>query len=122
MISGVAGIIIWTENIERLAGFYRDVLRLPVHSTQPDFVAFAFGDFRLSIGRHDKVKAEARDPYRVMINLSVEDIQATYKALSEHGIRFLRPPEREHWGGWMASFLDPDGNILQLLQQPEVSK
>jgi len=28
------------------------------------------------------------------------------------------PPEREHWGGWIATLQDPDGNILQLLQLP----
>jgi predicted enzyme related to lactoylglutathione lyase len=26
---------------------------------------------------------------------------------------------REHWGGWIITLQDPDGNILQLLQLPE---
>ena len=43
MIQGVAGVTFWTEDIERLAGFYRDVLELPVHSVRPEFVAFDLG-------------------------------------------------------------------------------
>ena len=29
-----------------------------------------------------------------------------------------RAPEREEWGGWVATFADPDGNVLQLMQLP----
>jgi catechol 2,3-dioxygenase-like lactoylglutathione lyase family enzyme len=30
------------------------------------------------------------------------------------GVVFERPPEREDWGGTVATFHDPDGNTLQL--------
>jgi uncharacterized glyoxalase superfamily protein PhnB len=36
--------------------------------------------------------------------------------LAEAGVEFLRQPEQESWGGWVATFRDPDGNTLQLLQ------
>ena len=51
-----------------------------------------------------------------MINLGVNDIHGEYDELRRRGVDFLRPPEREHWGGWVATFRDPDGNVLQLLQ------
>ena len=35
------------------------------------------------------------------------------------GDAFTRPPGREPWGGLVATFADPDGNTLQLLQLPE---
>jgi predicted enzyme related to lactoylglutathione lyase len=53
-----------------------------------------------------------------MINLGVEDIHRTYTALRAKGVTFLKAPTQEEWGGWVATFFDPDGNILQLLQQP----
>lgn len=118
MINGIAGVVFWTEDVDRLAHFYRDVLGLPVHSTRPNFVAFALGDLRLSVGKHDGVSGLAKDPYRVMVHLEVKDIQGAYASMKAHGVVFLRPPEREHWGGWVATFQDLDGNILQLLQQP----
>ena len=40
-------------------------------------------------------------------------------AVKDQGVEFIREPEREDWGGWIATFLDPDGNVLQLLHQPD---
>jgi predicted enzyme related to lactoylglutathione lyase len=119
MIEGIAGVIIWTDNLDRMVPFYRDTMGLTVHSVQPNFVAFTFNGVRLSVGLHSEVSGATREPYRIMINLGVSDIHNVYRELSARGVEFLRPPEREHWGGWVATFRDPDGNILQLLQQPE---
>ena len=119
MIEGIAGVIIWTNNLERMTDFYKNTLEFPVHSARPHFVAFEWGKMRFSIGAHDRVHGPAPDPHRIMINLAVVDIHRTHETLSHRGAAFLRPPERESWGGWVATFTDPDGNILQLLQQPE---
>jgi len=119
MVEGVAGVIIWTDKLERLLPFYRDQLGLRPHSLRPDFVAFRFGDVRLSIGVHSAVSGPTREPHRIMVNLAVRDIHESYRQLRAKGVEFIRPPEREHWGGWVATFRDPDGNLLQLLQQPQ---
>jgi predicted enzyme related to lactoylglutathione lyase len=31
---------------------------------------------------------------------------------------FTGTPEQQYWGGWLATFKDPAGNRLQLVQQP----
>ena len=116
MIEGVAGIIIWTERLEEMSDFYRNALGIAPHSVRPDFVAFRWGAMRLSIGAHDRVKGRAQDPHRIMVNLSVADIHAAHDSLRGKGVRFVRPPEREHWGGYVATLKDPDGNLLQLMQ------
>jgi predicted enzyme related to lactoylglutathione lyase len=118
MINGVAGVIVWTEDLDRLFAFYRDTLALTPYSVRPRFIVFRWGDMRLSLGKHSKVNGPARDPYRLMINLGVDDIHGVYASLCAKGVAFLKPPTQEEWGGWVATFTDPDGNILQLLQQP----
>ncbi len=118
MIQSVAGVTIWTDSVDRLRDFYHGVLKLPTHSTRPNFVAFDLGSVRLNVGLHSRVEGRTRDPYRVMVNLGVTDIHRVHEALAAQGVTFIRAPEREHWGGWVATFSDPDGNILQLLQQP----
>ena len=118
MIEGVVGVIIWTDDLDGMLAFYRDVLGLRPHSVRPDFVTFKWGDMRLSLGVHSKVKGRTQEPHRVMVNLGVDDIQSVYRTLRSKGVEFLRPPEKEHWGGWVSTFQDPDGNVLQLLQQP----
>ena len=117
MINNVAGLIIWSEDVENLGAFYRNVLDLEPITEREGFMAFSFGEFRLSIIHHSDVKGVSKDPLRMMINLDVSDIDMVYRSLSDKGVTFLRPPEKEHWGGYVATFEDPDGNVLQLLQR-----
>ena len=116
MIEGVVGVIIWTENLDALLEFYRDTLGLTPYSVRPDFISFRWGGMRLGIGKHSEVEGKSTEPYRVMVNLGVNDIHRQYDLLRAKGVRFVRRPEKEHWGGWVATFHDPDGNTLQLMQ------
>lgn len=118
MITGVVGITLWTDDLERLFRFYHDLLGLPLHSRHQDFIAFQLGDLRFNIGLHNGVSGASRDPYRIMPHLGIDDIHEAHRRLAEAGVEFIRPPEQEHWGGWVATFKDPDGNVLQLLQFP----
>ena len=118
MIGGVVGVIIWTENLDRLAAFYRDTLGLEPYSVHPDSVSFRWGGMRLRVATHSHVEGPSKDPIRIMVNLGVTDIHAVHGALVAKGVVFSRPPVQEDWKGWVATFADPDGNTLQLLQQP----
>lgn len=118
MIEGVVGVIIWTEDLDSLVSFYRDTLGLEQHSDHGDLVSFRWGGMRLGVGRHSKVRGRTSEPYRVMVNLGVDDIHREYERLRAVGVRFTRPPEKESWGGWVSTFSDPDGNTLQLMQLP----
>ena len=120
MIQGVIGVTIWTEDLDRLVRFYRDILGLALRGQHGDFVNFAWGEMRLNLGFHSQVKGPAQDPYRMMVSFGVSEIHSEYRRLSDLGVRFIRVPEREFWGGWVATFLDPDGNVLQLLQKPRL--
>ena len=122
MVDDIAGVVIWTQNLKHMINFYEDTLKLKTFSKRSDFVAFKFGNIRLNIGLHSKVKGNSDEPYRIMVNFSTQNIQNDYHSLSRQGVKFIRKPEQEHWGGWVATFFDPDGNILQLLQLPVVEK
>ena len=116
MIDGVVGVIIWTDNLSAMLSFYRDKLGLRPHSVREHFVSFKWGDMRLGIGTHSHVQGKTSEPFRTMVNLGVGDIDSEYVALREKGVEFIRPPEKEHWGGLVATFRDPDENTLQLMQ------
>ena len=119
-IRGLAGILIWTDagRFPALARFYRDTLGLVPRTAKADFVSFDWAGVRLSVSVHDGVHGPSRDPLRVMVNLAVDDIEAVHRRLVAAGVPFSRPPEREDWGGLVATFADPDGNTLQLMQLP----
>ena len=119
-IARLAGVLIWTDadRFPAMVRFYRDTLGLAPRSAKADFINFDWSGVRLSVGLHGGVRGPNRDPLRLMINLTVTDIHAVHDRLVRAGVVFTRAPEREDWGGWVATFPDPDGNTLQLLQLP----
>ena len=118
MIRELAGVIFWTDNLDAMVAFYRDRLGLPIHSVRPHFVAFEISGVRVSVGLHSEVHGPAREAVRSAVHFTVDDLAAMHRDLSAQGVAFLRPPEREHWGGLIATLRDPDGNLIQLLEQP----
>ena len=109
-------VIIWTEDLERLLPFYRDTLGLKAQ-TQGDFALLEIGGKQpLALGKHSEVSGKTKEPYRMMVNLTVDDIQATYEDLKGKGVQFTRPPEKDQGDFMIATFQDPDGNTLQLFQ------
>ncbi len=119
MVKGLESAIIWTDDLGRLLPFYRDLLGLKPEFESDDFVAFGSptGGSRLALGRHSEVSGQTKDPFRRMLNLSVDDCQAEYDRLKAKGVEFLREPSKEGDDLIMATLKDPDGNMLQLMQQ-----
>jgi catechol 2,3-dioxygenase-like lactoylglutathione lyase family enzyme len=119
-ILGLSGVLVWTAaaRYPTMRAFYIDTLELIPRSDRERFVNFDWGSQRLTVSVHEGVLGTTSDPLRLMINLDVDDIHAVAKRLNSNGVEFTRPPTQEPWGGWVATFHDPDGNTLQLLQIP----
>ena len=45
--------------------------------------------------------------------LACDDVEATWRQLTERGVEFLSPPQKQPWGTF-ATFRDPDGNQFVL--------
>ena len=118
-----AGVLISTspDRFPRMAAFYRDILALPVRSDRAGFINFAFGDQRLTVAVHSDVDDVSLDPKRILINFAIDDIDAAVAHLRANGVQIIRHAERERWGGVVATFQDPDGNLLQFMQFPTQS-
>jgi catechol 2,3-dioxygenase-like lactoylglutathione lyase family enzyme len=48
-------------------------------------------------------------------SIEVDDIKAKYSELVAKGVHFTAPPEKQEWGGTLAHFQDPAGNVLTLV-------
>ncbi len=104
--------IISTSDKERMKRFYHDILGVPFNAagkleSQGVIIHPAF---------HDAIHQPPIEPYRVMMTFDVEDVHLAASRLQAQGVIFMRQSEQKSWGGWIATFLDPDGNYLQLLQ------
>lgn len=51
------------------------------------------------------------------LSLEVEDIDAAHQRLLAAGVEFTHPPAKQPWGGTLAHFKDPAGNVLTLVSE-----
>jgi predicted enzyme related to lactoylglutathione lyase len=109
----------------RSLGFYRDVLALPqlLIDDKFQFAQFDAGGVRFAVvgGAESKKMREARGgDFHTGIGFCVSDVDAAYCELAAKGVRFTMKPSKQPWGGYMAMFADPDGNIFYLdsVRQP----
>lgn len=115
-------VIIWSEDYKKLAQWYQDVLHVPfkTSSDRSDdaFVAFDFGQNWFCIGQHSEVSGENKDPYRIMVEFYVEDIEGFHKELQEKGVNIIAAPFQDPVfpEGWCMTIADPEGNIIQLYE------
>lgn len=116
MIKGLNGATIWSEDLNKLLPFYRDLLGLKVDQQTPDFVLLGDGECSyLGLGTHSEVRGQASDPYRHMVGLGSSDLDADYQRLNAAGVEFIEQPT-DYSGLRIATLRDPEGNIVQLFQ------
>ncbi|HEX7037354.1 MAG TPA: VOC family protein [Pseudomonadales bacterium] len=110
---------IFVRDWEQACRFYGDVLGLPERFKNADlgWAEYDVGGPCFGIERVDPADPESagllgRD---LGVSLRVEDINGTYETLRGRGVTFVAPPEQQGWGGSLAHFKDPEGNVLTLL-------
>jgi predicted enzyme related to lactoylglutathione lyase len=111
MITGLRGVSIWSENLNNLLPFYRDVLGLEVTTETPGFVVLG----GLWLGTHSEVHGRNADPARHMIGLTSNNLKGDWERLKGAGVEFVEDPT-DYGTVWIATLKDPEGNLVQLLQ------
>ena len=110
---------VFVNDWDSACDFYENVLKLPVKYKEPalGWAEFDIGGPSLGLERVAPDDEEGRSLIGrfVGISLQVEDIQKTYEELKGRGVEFTNPPEKQEWGGTLAHFKDPAGNIITLL-------
>jgi predicted enzyme related to lactoylglutathione lyase len=123
VLRGLSGASIWSEDLNNLLPFYRDVLGLTVAYEQPGFVGFGeraadgagYVGAYLGLGTHSEVKGKPSEPYRYMVGLESDNVDADHDRLQAAGVEFIEGPT-DYGGLRIATLRDPEGNIVQLLQ------
>lgn len=117
-LKNTLGVCIWSQDFEKLAAWYENVLGLKVKErlNLPDDtgMAFEFGDNHFYVGKHSEVVGESKDPYRIMIGFNVPSVPELYERIKDKDIEFVATPFEGPPGGfWCMTLKDPDGNIIQ---------
>ena len=109
---------VFTTDWDRSVDFYQETIGLPLIFIDQ---AFAWAEFDLGGARLGVEGLDANAPQAgelvgrfVGASILVNDIHLVYAQLVEKGVEFTVPPEKQPWGGTLAHFRDPDGNVLTL--------
>ena len=113
--TAVAYANIFVTDLSRAVSFFQDVLGLPLrHSAlEHGYAAFSAGPITLgfAVAGEDQADLVGR---HTGIGFATHDLEAEHRRLAEAGVSFPEPPTRQAWGGFMALFADPDGNVFYL--------
>ncbi|MCU0861608.1 MAG: VOC family protein [Methanomassiliicoccales archaeon] len=110
------------KDLDRALGFYVDVLGLPllVLDRGSSWAEVGTEEPAAKIGLFVPGPRERTAPgTRTGIVLEVDSIFEFHRRLVDEEVPFTSKPEKRAWGGIMASFLDPDGNELTAVEDPE---
>jgi predicted enzyme related to lactoylglutathione lyase len=105
------------SDLERAERFYRDTLGLTQTTGDAEFgyLGFAAGSIRLGVALVDSGSEQSHLIGRhTGIGFAVGDLEKSARQLEEGGVEFTMKPSKQPWGGFMAMFKDPDGNVYYL--------
>jgi predicted enzyme related to lactoylglutathione lyase len=109
---------VYVRDLSRAVDFYHRVLGLPLlfRADQFSYARLAAGPIYIGLAAVDgnTENAAALIGRHTGVGFAVADIDATYAALSAKGVQFPMVPSDQPWGGRLALFADPDGNVFYL--------
>lgn len=99
--------------------FYAQTLGLPVVTGDASgpYALFDTGGAQLALERipHNSPAYDELVGRFAGVSFMVPDLNALYESLVAKGVEFMAPPQKQSWGGGIAHFRDPAGNILSVV-------
>lgn len=115
-----AGICLGTQDVLRLAAFYRAVLRAGSDDEGDDIhQQITTGGPELAIMKEDSASPTAKGGNaHLTLMFTVDDVDAEHERLVAMGVEILSPPQLRPWGAKNMIFKDPDGNRVAFRSFP----
>jgi predicted enzyme related to lactoylglutathione lyase len=125
LLSGFDAVTLFSENATKLAKFYKEKVGLKSTGefvmgegkSQANVYMFEFtktSDF--GIIDHSKIKGKNKNPERYLINFEVDDIKKEVSRLKKAKVKVITDIYHVEGYGWIATFVDVDGNFFQFVQ------
>ena len=119
MIKQFASASVWSEDINNLLPFYRDVLGLKVTMESPGYALVGQTSPEspgLLLGTHSEVHGRNNDPARHMVGFESDDLRGDWERLKAAGVEFVEDHTDFDDNMSIATLKDPEGNLVQLFQ------
>ncbi|MBD7918795.1 VOC family protein [Cellulomonas sp. Sa3CUA2] len=109
-----------TADVPRLVAFYEQLTGLVADRPSPDFAELRTVGGTIAIGSVRTVAllgpgaARAADNHSAIVELLVDDVDATFAALPEGSVEVVAEPTTMPWGNRSLLVRDPDGTLVNL--------
>ncbi len=115
MIKTVWCITFYVSDLKKAAKFYEETLGLEKKYEYSSYVGLQCGN--VEIGLIPRLKKEEKvNSISPSVEFLIDDVDEMYNELKNKGVNFIKELHDEPWGGRQATFTDPDGNILEIVQ------
>jgi len=101
------------SDLKKAVAFYEKTLGLNKKYEYSSYAGFDCGGVEIGLRPKEKVKSEEDAS---SIQFMVDNVDETYRTLKAKGVRFVKEPHDEIWGARQATFVDLDGNTLEITQ------
>ncbi len=120
MLGPIDTVRLFTVNLKKSLDFYQGKLGMTPAVSDENVAIFDTGSAKLMLEVLEPDSEEADDLVGRFTGLSfaVPDIRAAVAEMEGKGVPFDGRPELQPWGGALAHFFDPDGNVLTIVQYP----
>lgn len=120
LLQRLAAARVFVANLDKAVRFYRDSLGLSLSGQTSGTAVFVLNglDFIVEQANPADPEGAAMIGRFTALSFEVEDCKAACGELTGKGVQFLGPAQTQAWGGTLAHFLDPDGNVLTLVEYP----
>lgn len=120
MIKSLDGILLSSEDSQKLADFYKEKVGLKCtmefEMGDKGEKGYYFEEVKLYINQHSEVHGKTKEPERVILNLETEDIEEEVTRLDKAGAKKIKDTYHIEGYGLVATYEDVDGNFFQVVQ------
>ncbi|MCL5784165.1 MAG: VOC family protein [Patescibacteria group bacterium] len=118
---------IFSEDPDKLVKFYTDILGFKVIQELKlprdyGYMVEVEPGYQIWIAKHSEVKGYNKNPLRHILNIYIEDVKGVYERIKvAEGIKIIQEPigmeefSPSETARTVCTFLDPEGNCLQLM-------
>ena len=117
-------VVLVVEDLDRALAFYCEALGLRLGHRRGPFAQLVTGPTRIGLYTREAMATTLGSPLRppdpaapaFELGFKVADVDAACAELVEAGVAQVTPPTTRAWGQRTAYVRDPDGNLVELVQ------
>ena len=114
---GIGEVCLLTDDVVRLAGFYRQLLELEPAGEEDATHQTLLGRETMLTVLRDEAASQAKGQ-RIALAFTVADVDRAHERLLAQNAVILEPPTTRPWGARNLCLRDPDGNRVYLRSFP----